>query len=427
VTIKKMMAKGTPTWIALLVATVLLAGCSAASTALTGPANTTVGATATAGAAYPAAPTGVPVPVVTNRSSAIPAEPSAAATSDLAPTTTAALVAISTVKPLLAPTGAPAATTQPTPTPATVPSQDPNPLQIAVMRQKSYPGSAITFEQTLAPGANYNQYIVSYRSDGYKIYALMTIPKGTKPATGWPVIIFNHGYIQPDQYVTTERYVAYVDAIARSGYIVFKSDYRGHGRSEGPTTGGGYGSPGYTDDVLNALASLKAYPDGDPKRIGMWGHSMGGSITLRAMVVSKDIRAGVIWAGAVAPYPDIFALGKAPYPARSPGETVPNDQRGWRQQLTARYGTPAQNPQFWASVSPNSYLADISGPLQLDHSTTDPEVSVAASRLLDQGLQALGKTVELYTYPGDDHNISANFVTAMQRSIAFFDKYVKGS
>src|SRR5450759_1223676 len=104
------------------------------------------------------------------------------------------------------------------------------------MRQKSYPGSAITFEQTLAPGANYNQYIVSYRSDGYKIYALMTIPKGQKPATGWPVIIFNHGYIQPDQYVTTERYVAYVDAIARSGYIVFKSDYRGHGRSEGPTT-----------------------------------------------------------------------------------------------------------------------------------------------------------------------------------------------
>ena len=68
VTIKKMMAKGTPTWIALLVATVLLAGCSAASTALTGPANTTVGVTTTAVSAQPATPTAVPVFEVTNGS-----------------------------------------------------------------------------------------------------------------------------------------------------------------------------------------------------------------------------------------------------------------------------------------------------------------------------------------------------------------------
>jgi uncharacterized protein len=422
-----MMVKVTPTWIALLVATLVLAACGAGSTALPGPASTTVAVTATTDGTPPATPTAVPVPVLTNPSTVTPSAPSFVATPALTPTAASLLVAPSTTEPAPAPTGTPAAPAQPISTPAPVPSHAPNPLQIAVMRQKSYPGSALTFEQTLAPGANYNQYVVSYRSDGYKIYALMTIPKGQKPATGWPVIIFNHGYIQPDQYVTTERYVAYVDAIARRGYIVFKSDYRGHGRSEGPTTGGGYGSPGYTDDVLNALASLQAYPDADPKRIGMWGHSMGGSITLRAMVISKAVRAGVIWAGAVGPYPDIFALGNAPYPARSPGETVPNDQRGWRQQLTATYGSPAQNPQFWASVSPNSYLADISGPLQLDHSTTDPEVNVAASRLLEGELQAVGKTVELYTYPGDDHNLSASLVTAMQRSIAFFDKYVKGS
>ena len=98
-------------------------------------------------------------------------------------------------------------------------------------------------EQTLSPGANYSRYIVSYLSDGYKIFALMTIPNGPKPPTGWPVIVFNHGYIPPTVYRTTERYVAYVDAIARAGYIVFKSDYRGNGSSEGPTTGGAYGSP----------------------------------------------------------------------------------------------------------------------------------------------------------------------------------------
>jgi len=54
-----------------------------------------------------------------------------------------------------------------------------------------------------------------------------------KPATGWPVIIFNHGYIPPTVYRTTERYLAYVDAFARNGYIVFKPDYRAFGSSQG--------------------------------------------------------------------------------------------------------------------------------------------------------------------------------------------------
>lgn len=83
------------------------------------------------------------------------------------------------------------------------------------------------------------------------------------------MIVFNHGYIPPGQYRTTERYVAYVDAFAREGYLVFRPDYRGHGRSEGDAAGG-YGSPAYTIDVLNAVASLKSFPNANPEQIGMW-------------------------------------------------------------------------------------------------------------------------------------------------------------
>ncbi len=42
-----------------------------------------------------------------------------------------------------------------------------------------------------------------------------------------------------------------------------------------------------------------------------------------------------------------------------------------------------------------------------------------------QQIKAASKTAELYSYPGDDHNIANSFRIAMQRSIQFFDKYVK--
>jgi hypothetical protein len=173
-------------------------------------------------------------------------------------TATATLTLTSTATATDVATETPTAT--PTPT---------NPLMIEVMRQQSYPGSPLTFEQTLLPGANYNQFVVSYLSEGNKIYALMTIPQGGPPPTGWPVIIFNHGYIPPAQYRTTERYVAYVDAIARHGYIVFKSDYRGHGSSEGEATGG-YSSPADTPTPIQIASVCGGTRWADRSRCAPW-------------------------------------------------------------------------------------------------------------------------------------------------------------
>lgn len=297
----------------------------------------------------------------------------------------------------------------PTPTPL-------HPFAIEAMRARDYPGSDITVEEILAPGSNYQRYTVSYQSDGLKIYALMTVPDGDKPATGWPVIVFNHGYIQPEQYRTTERYVAYQDALARAGYITFKSDYRGHGTSEG--TPSGHFAPGYTIDVLNAVGSLRNYPDTDPNRLGMWGHSLGGEVTLRAMVVSGNITAGVIWAGTVAP-----PAGQLDMWGGSGGwHAAPSAPR----ELTEQYGTPEENPEFWASLSATSYLDYLSGPVQLQHGEADQEVPLSWSQALSDAINQAGRVVEIYTYPGSDHNISQGFDLAMQRTIAFFDKYTKG-
>jgi len=330
-----------------------------------------------------------------------------------APTFTEVPVSTATLLPTLPPTEVPTST----PIPAN--TAVPFPLQIDAMRARQYPGSDIVVESVLDPGVNYSRYLVSYLSEGLKIYALMTIPNGEKPSTGWPVIIFNHGFIPPDVYVTTERYIAYVDLIARSGYIVFRSDYRGHGNSEGEA-GGAYSRPDYTVDVLNAVASMKRHADADPNRIGMWGHSMGGYITLRSMVITGDIKAGVIWAGVVASYPDLLTRwrrGTSPPSTPRPGS--------WRTTLIDTFGSPEENPEFWSSISANSYLADLSGPIQLHHGTADEDVPLEFSELLYYQMLEAEQYVELYKYDGDNHNISNYFSTAMQRTIEFFDRYVK--
>jgi len=265
----------------------------------------------------------------------------------------------------------------------------------------------------------------SYQSEGLTIYGLLTVPTTPPPAGGFPVIIFNHGYIAPATYVTTERYVTYVDAFARNGYIVFKPDYRGHGKSEGKPEGAYY-SPAYATDVLNALATLKRYKVADQTRIGMWGHSMGGNIIVRDIVVNtSDVKAVVIWGGVIAPYDDLLNNWHRKATYQPPPQELAN-RNNYRKNLTDQYGTPETNPTFWKAVDPLSYISDITTPIQLHTGELDEEVPPEFSASLYEKLILAGKTAEYYIYPGGDHNIdSPNFESAMERSIEFFDRYLK--
>ncbi|BDP43232.1 peptidase [Deinococcus aetherius] len=275
------------------------------------------------------------------------------------------------------------------------------PVSIQALRAREYPGSALTVLRNLKPGMSYSRQIVSYESDGLTIRALITVPRGTPPAGGWPAIVFNHGYIPPDEYRTTERYVAYQDAFARSGFVTLKSDYRGHGDSEGVAPGG-YDDPGYTVDVLNAAASLKRDRRVNAGRLGLWGHSMGGQLSLRAMLVDRDLRAASLWAGVVASY-DVLATDWN----RAPGAERPTLD-------------PLQQ-RYLRALSPNAYLEDLNGrPIQLHHGTADEEVPYSFQQNLARDLRAARQSVEAYRYEGDNHNLSRNPRLALDRSVAFF-------
>jgi dipeptidyl aminopeptidase/acylaminoacyl peptidase len=293
-------------------------------------------------------------------------------------------------------------------------------MDIVTMRRGSYPGSEIVVEKELERGVNYRRYYAWYVSEGLKIYGLLTVPLAQMPEGGYPALVFLHGYIAPVEYRTTERYLAYTDWLSRNGYVVYKIDLRGHDRSEG-TANGAYSSPGYTVDVLNAVASLQQFPQVNKDKIGVWGHSMGGFLALRAMVISKQIKVGVIWAGLVCNYPDMIYRWHPVTASSTPSPAF----RGWRGDWIQRYGTPEEAPAFWSSISANSYLDDLSGPLQLHHGTADTNVPVVFSEELAAEVKNVGGIVDLNIYKGDNHNLSNSFIIAMTRTVNFFDEYLK--
>lgn len=276
-----------------------------------------------------------------------------------------------------------------------------SPISLASLRAREYTGSELKVVRRLNAGVNYSRQVVSYQSDGLTIYALLTVPNGTPPVGGWPAIVFNHGYIPPSKYRTTERYVAYQDAFARAGFVTLKSDYRGHGDSEGEARGG-YNGPGYTVDVLNAAASLKRDTRVNAGRMGVWGHSMGGQLSLRAMLVDPDLKAASLWAGVIASY-DVLATDWHP------------PQSGEKRELDDF------NRRYLRLLSPNSQLADLRGrPLQLHHGTADEDVPYSFQVNLADDLRAAGQPFTAFRYEGDNHNLSGNLGLALRRSVAFF-------
>ena len=328
--------------------------------------------------------------------------------------------------PILVPTATPTPLPQPeAPTTAATDSARPpvqafdvgNELTIAALRAKEIVGSDIIIEETLANGANYAQSVASYQSEGNKIYGLLTVPLGEVPAEGFPAIVFVHGYIPPEIYRTTERYVAYVDALARSGFVVFKIDLRGFGNSEGEPSGAYY-SPDYTVDTIGALKSLQRLEYVNPAGIGLWGHSMAGNVILRAMLVEPDVAAGVIWAGAVYSYDDMvrYAIQDPSFRRDEQATTI---RRGAL--LRETYGEPDTTQPFWEAVSLSKNFEFLAALLQLHHALNDGVVNVGYSQDLAAVLEETGKPYEYFTYEGGGHNIeSPYFGDAMQRTIQFF-------
>jgi uncharacterized protein len=351
------------------------------------------------------------------RAQSVP-ETSATRPSGVAPVAIASVTAVPPPTPTLVPTSVP--TPVPTATPINLPvpqsaGEDPSDQRtIAGLRARTYDGSQIEIVRTLATTGTYTSYQITYQSDGLRISGYLNVPRGPHGEGPFPVILANHGFVNPAGYVAVaSNYTKREgDYLASRGYLVAGSDLRGHGNNPG-TAVGSHLESAYVIDALNLLAALKSFPQADVSRVGVWGHSNGGSISERIMVISRDVRATVIWAGVSADATDAWLY-----------------LRDWlhrpEAQVRAQYGHPDELSDLYRRMSSRGYLADVVGPVQIHHGTADTSVPYQHGVQLDRRLTEAGRPHELFTYPGAPHNwVGPTWDTAIARTLAFFDAQLR--
>jgi dipeptidyl aminopeptidase/acylaminoacyl peptidase len=217
--------------------------------------------------------------------------------------------------------------------------------------------------------------------------------------------------------------LSYVNSLAENGFVVFKIDLRGHDQSEGEA-GGGYYSGDYVIDTLNAQAALASSDFVNPDAIGLWGHSMAGNVTFRSFIASGKIPAIVVWAGAGYSYMDLQSYQIQDISYKPPPPDSVRARK--RQQLRNLYGDFDPDSNFWKQVPPTNYLEGASGAIQINHAVNDNVVSIEYSRNLMAILEGSQIIHELNEYPSGGHNLEgATFNQAMQKTVEFFEKYLK--
>lgn len=308
--------------------------------------------------------------------------------------------------------------TSPIPSPSPFPYQE---LTIPYLRSQNFSGQLGGLDP-YASNSSYSSYITSYESEGFKINGLLTIPKGEQPEGGWPAIVFVHGYIPPTVYKTAQNYASYVDYLAKSGFVVFKIDLRGHDKSEGIALGAYY-SGAYIIDTLSAFSALQNADFVNPNKVGLWGHSMGGNVVFRSFVARQNIPAAVIWAGAVYNYSDMAKYRINDNSYRPPTDN--SERQAYRDGLRDLYGSFVEGGSFWEQVNPVNYLEGVTGALQINHAVNDDVVNIGYSRDIMKILDNTNIVHELNEYPAGGHNISGNYFTqAMQNTVEFYKKHL---
>ena len=280
---------------------------------------------------------------------------------------------------------------------------------IDTLRGQTLRGNNFSVGEKLETKSGYDKFAISYTSGDLTISGVMNVPRGTAPKGGFPVLILNHGLIPPPIYTTGRGSKREQDFFANHGYITIHPDYRGLASSSPNAAVHHDFYVGYSQDVIALLDAIERslLPFMDTTRIGMWGHSMGGGITARVMVLRPEVKAFVLFAPISADVEDNFY-------------ELTSEEIQW---LHDTYG--ARGDPIYRKMSPIEYFGDVSSPVQIHHGAGDTAVPASFSEKMYQTLKTDKKTVEYFVYPGEKHEFINDWPLAAARALQFFDHYVK--
>lgn len=250
------------------------------------------------------------------------------------------------------------------------------------------------------------------RLDRKPVPGTLMVAKNLDRTRKHPAIVWIHGSGSDQNYLGWHpgSYRMYYSAslyLAQQGYVVLTPDYRGSsGYSRDWATGVHMGL-GISDaaDVASSADYLKTLDYVDPDRIGVWGLSYGGYLTLQSMTRDPLLwRCGINVAGVV----DWATYGA--------GYTTP------------RLGTPVENPEVYRESAPIYHMEKLVRPLLVLHGTNDRNVAFRDSLRLWDVLLKLGKPFEMGVYPGEIHFFRRAHILrdAWRRAEDFFDRHLKG-
>jgi dipeptidyl aminopeptidase/acylaminoacyl peptidase len=246
---------------------------------------------------------------------------------------------------------------------------------------------------------------------GREIPALLYVPyaeavHGDGPP---PAIVHVHGGPTSQHYRWWDRASQH---FANNGYVVLAPNIRGstgYGREfqEGNRQDWGGKDLG---DVVTGIDWLAKQRVADPKRVGVYGGSYGGYMTLMAL----------------ATYPDRFAAGVSVVGVVS-WKTMYDTTRGdVREYLVREFGDPTRDAERYRDRSPLTHVSKIEAPLLVLQGENDPRVPLSEAEQVVAALRSAGKMHEYYVYKGEGHGFRTreNLIDSVRRAGEWFDRYL---
>ncbi len=241
--------------------------------------------------------------------------------------------------------------------------------------------------------------------DGQSLYYSILKPPDFDTTHQYPVIVDVYGGPHSQQVRRSWRDM-FSQYLAQQGYIIFQIDNRGTSRRGRAFENPIYRRLGHIEvrDQLAGIDWLAKQPYVDALRIGVYGWSYGGYMTVMMLAKASDR----------------IACGVAGAPV--------TDWRLYDTHYTERYlGTPQNNPDGYDSSSVFPWLSGLTAPMLLIHGMADDNVLFTNSTELMSALQKQGTLFDLMTYPGAKHGLSTRALKKhrIHLTFEFFEEHLK--